>query len=1644
MKRAAKRYLSLLLALVMIFSCSVDAFATETKESRDSSVWTTEDFTYQSYEKLLYGCDYSRQFTVKGNVVSGFSESGEEKLKENTDLVIPALDNEGNMIVGVGQNAFYDKGLTSVTFPTGMMVNYEDTVTHMITKRGNFVIAENSFANNNLTSVYLPEGVIAVLPAAFQNNKIETVKLPKTVWWLETMSFAKNRIETVQFPPTCDFSLEMHGMAFVNNFIKSVRLPDFTEVVNKDIFAWNTGKEPLGNVSNENYKTYEIDGVTYNTGIVYMYTDNTALASKDRIHHTGKSTASQQSSVQKLVVNDGTEATKNPNQPWTIDDFIIEGTVIKGFSASGVAKRATNKHLILPDYNADGEAITEIAAAAAGGNGLFATETEGFDYVYLPNYLKKVGDFVFQNSGVKEVAFSAGLETIGMAAFQNNDLTSVILPDTVTSLGSGAFASNPKIERINFSKGLTEIPDGAFGCSDMKNWMSNLTSITLHEGITKIGNNAFAGNNFHDITLPSTVKSIGEYAFSTKNYLMDECTVTLNEGLETIGLRAFRNKCIKEITLPSTVTGLNANTFEKAYSDNTEVLITKVFVSTKEQYEDKTNFPVSEFHKIYQANAKMWAPEDFTYGEQQFETDDAAWVVTGFSESGQEKLDINKVLVIPSTDPDGKTIQGIADGAFKECGFISVVLPENVKTYIGAEAFKGNALTTLKVPEGICVIGDGAFEGNALTTVELPASLWKVGVAAFANNHISSLEFAKETDAAFQIEERAFAANKIKAIQLPDNTEKVHKWAFLHNTGMEAIADGTEEENKGGLVYMYLNAETAGADIACKSAGTSTVQEVFLGEIPTAQSPWGVNDFTYDESGKTITGLTESGKAKIMVNPELVFPKTGPTGEAIEALGNGETQQGIFVYLTEDKNYAPESVLLPDTLKKIGNFTFALNPLLTYEAEMTAIELPEGLEEIGISAFQNAKLTAIVLPDSVTTLGGGAFTGNGSLTSVTLSAGLKEIPAGAFNAGSSSEMKLSTLVIPEGIESIGANAFSGTHIESLTLPATLTKIGDNAFMNHQLTELEIPGSVKTIGSSAFRITQKTLKQSLETLVLNEGLVTIGQEAFTGNAITEVLLPSTVVLSAANSSEDCIFGNMRTPIDNPVVVKVSDKEKVDAFNTDYANQYSHVVVYDKFVGAGWIPEDFTYDEETGTLTGWSESGHEKRKELKTLILPDKTPGGTAIVAIGEAAFKIPDDEVVVTKFGIDSPEGMKSVELPKDVTIIGKEAFAQNAFTKVDLTGLTAIGEHAFYGNDLVEAIIPDTVISMGDGAFATNDIIEIRLSENVTKIPQGTFSMNIRLEHIDIPDTVTEIGATAFAGARLIELTIPKSVTKIGLKAFHLHHLTELTIPGNVKEVGESAFEGTFKATTLETLVIEEGVESIGKYAFKEALLETVHFPNSLKNVGFEPFLNNKGKDNSKVVEVTTNNYGHTLLEDDTYEVKFIGKTDIKEGEYYDIPARWAYLNQIAAGTSAITFSPDDTCTRAQVVTFLWRAKGCPEPETTNNPFTDVTENQYYYKPVLWAVENGITVGTSETTFSPDETVTRGQFVTFIWRAEGKTEVVIDNPFVDVAEEQYYYDAVLWAYENGITAGTTSTTFSPESGCMRKEVVTFLYRAYAE
>lgn len=1123
---------------------SADDSSVATLESFSSSIWEYSDFTYSWVDKLegtditdagkkLYGCDYSREFYINGCIITGFSSEGQAKLEAGqTELVLPRTDADGNAIVAIGPSAFKGFSLTSVEFPKDMKVSYVDETTKYVSRRGNFMIMESAFANNALTEVNLPDGVIACLPNSFQGNQIKTVKFPRTIWWIENQAFAKNQISEVIFPTTTDFQLEMHGMAFASNQITKVRLPDFTAVVNKNVFALNPGMEAVSDACpNANIKKF---------GVVYMYTDNLNLQNLDRIQTTDKTTDSQKSWCQALISKVGayTSDVQWLSQDFTYEDLENYRVKITGLSESGIAKRKVNPDLAFPDTDTRGYYVTEIAGTTNSDDydgGVFATSDEKLNSVSLPTKVTKVGDNAFRSAGLKEVALDNALESIGAVAFQQNQLENIVMPDSITEIGTGCFASNATLETIDLSQSLTSIPDSAFGCSDAKNYMTNLTRISIPESVTTIGKRAFAGNNFHEINIPKNVTSIGEYAFSTKNYLSNECTLTLPDGLTTIGDNAFRNKVIKEVSLPTSVKALSKNTFRKEYSDSTAVVVTTVYVTSEAQLNDTANFPKSSYHQLVFDATAAWKASDFTFEDASSTTiasdvttlaDSSVTkrVVTGLSEAGKTKAETLKALMIPDVDVSGNQVCAVGDAAFKGYGFTSLGFARGLtELTIGDESFANNALETLILPECVISIGASSFENNQLTLLSLSSKITSIPKSAFAGNefeeltipatvlsigpnafsnlsggdaYLSKLTFS---DGLTSIAEYAFAGISAKSVEIPSTLTALSELAF------------------GDTSSAPLSLTTCNSDISEGKTSVPVICKYFtIVYNKLATSGWTADDFTYD--GATLTGFSASGKEKRKTLRTLVLPDASPDGTTITSIdgyvgptkdqgtvtdeGNpvfGVPENEVSFGSSDSGNVISpnglDSVVLPAKLQAIGAMAFRYNNL-------TEVSLPETLTSIGEMAFKGNKLKSVTIPDSVTSCGAGCFSNN-NITEASLSSNMQIIPEGFM----SMNIRMDHITLPDCVTSIGQTAFAGARLTQLTIPENVTYIGRKAFHLHHLSSLTIPGNVKTIEENAFEGTFKA--QTLSSLTIEEGVESIGNGAFKEGLLTEVSLPSSI-------------------------------------------------------------------------------------------------------------------------------------------------------------------------------------------------------------------------------------------------------------------------------------------------------------------------------------------------------------------------------------------------------------------------------------------------------------------------------------------------------------------------------------------------------
>ena len=381
-------------------------------------------------------------------------------------------------------------------------------------------------------------------------------------------------------------------------------------------------------------------------------------------------------------------------------------------------------------------------------------------------------------------------------------------------------------------------------------------------------------------------------------------------------------------------------------------------------------------------------------------------------------------------------------------------------------------------------------------------------------------------------------------------------------------------------------------------------------------------------------------------------------------------------------------------------------------------------------------------------------------------------------------------------------------------------------------------------------------------------------------------------------------------------------------------------------------------------------------------------------------------------------------------------------------GITVISQNAFTGlTRLTTVTLPDSIVRIKGYAFENCiSLMKITFPDSVAVIEDGVFRNCSNLISFIIPENVTAIGANSFRDCkRLTKIVIPKSVEIIGVDAFcECDKLQNAQILGNVSIIKTGTF---LNCPILEEVTIPGSVEIIEEKAFSGcAALKDVFFTgteskwnNIIVDAGNDPLSGAEIHYNPSMPDIVPPTPTPTQAPAASDSSGFV---DVSPNAYYAIAVEWAVVQGVTKGVSETNFAPADTCTRGQVVTFLWRAKDCPEPATTQNPFTDVDPSSAFYKAILWAAENGITSGTSETTFSPGSPCTRAHVVTFLWRSQGKPAATGAAPLADSFPLGYYTDAVRWADAAGLLDGT-GEAFTPSALCPRADIVTYLYRNLA-
>ncbi len=701
-----------------------------------------------------------------------------------------------------------------------------------------------------------------------------------------------------------------------------------------------------------------------------------------------------------------------------------------------------------------------------------------------------------------------------------------------------------------------------------------------------------------------------------------------------------------------------------------------------------------------------------------------------------------------------------------------------------------------------------------------------------------------------------------------------------------------------------------------------------------------------------------------------------------------------------DKFYTGETTARSDCSECNANVKYAVDGgYITFDRKtgtitdcdsmVTKANIPQKIEgvavkSIGANAFNNQQhLESVTIPDGVTSIGERAFCSSGVLTSVKIPDSVTSIGAYAFDTCSS----LTNVTIPNGVTSIEEHTFdSCISLTSVTIPNSVTSIGEYAFAYcTSLTSVMIPDSVTSIGEWAFFGCS-----SLTSVAIPDSVTCIGNCAFWKcSSLASVTIPDSVTSIGENAFCDCTS-----------LTSVTIPDSVTSI-CDYA-----------FNGC---------------------------TSLISVTIPD------SVTSIGEFAFRY--------------CKSLTSVAIPNSVTSIGERAFSE-------CTSLTSV-------------TIPDSVTSIGVGAFASctsltgiwvaegnshysSDASGVLFSKDKTTLVQcpGTLAACM------IPDSVTSIVGYAFAGCTsLTNVTIPDSVTRIDDSAFsHCRSLTSVTIPDSVTRIGGWAFES---CTSLTSVSIPDSVTRIGSYAFSGcSSLTSVTIPDSVTSINWYAFYNCKsltdvyyagseaqwkaisisstGNDDLLTANIHYNYVSHTHSYKDVVtaptctEKGYTTHTCACGDSYVD-----TYVDALGHAWDNGKVTKEPTETETGVKTFT--CTRCNETKTESIPvvsvdvtemFSDVTKN-WAYPGIQYCVTHKLMGSTGGDKFAPTMTTTRAQIVQILYNLEGEPEVSGTTPFTDLTQD-WYQDAVLWAYQTGVVAGTSSTTFEPDLPVTREQIAVIL------
>ncbi len=1412
-----------------------------------------------AFHSVFDGCDNLISINVDPANQTYSSDDGILFNKDRTSLLFYSRL-KGNYeipesVKTIGASAFADNGLiTSVTIGANVTV-IEEGAFENIVRLGSLTIAggdhalvieDNAFAScTQLAAVSLPSRVRSVGAGAFEGNEL-----------LATLEMVAG-LETIG------------SRAFAGTAVTSVTVPNTVTSLGGGAFADCASLTSLAFASGGKEKLVITDAKEADGGIL-SGTKVESVTLPIRLTSIGNYAFYGSKLLADVLFETGTVALSE------IGDYAFAETAINIFNVPSnvvsIGEGAFAECVSLESFTfADSAKVEKIGEVAFYGSISLQTIT-------LPHSLTSLGVNAFDGCSnlvsvsivdgnakyVSEDGVLYNAEKTIIEVFPEGRTAPYTLPSSITEIADNMF-QNSKVTGVILHGDVTSIGDAAFyGATALK-------SVVMAEGLTTIGEEAFYGSGVEELTIPSTVSSIGEYAFSmmpalTKAVFLDKADGTPG-ALEVLTGRAFQaydmdmptfESRLKEIVFPSGLkeigqSALQSTALEKVVFPST---LTKVGNNAFQYCESLTLVDFGE-NKVLESIGQR-----------------------AFNQSGSATAD-EAIVKLPVGSPDGWTMGMFI---FQGSNFTEITFAEEttIETFPKAAFGYSLRLSSFTIPESVTSIADGnavstsfpmgqaAFNNTNLSSITIPSTLTSLGNYTFTDcvnlKTVIFEESDEELDLGTGVFRNCVALNNVK---LPSRIKTLSQYTFDGCTIMDKI---TFAENGLESIANTAFGRTAFTSMVLpeglKSLGTKNTSGTgsvfyFCSRLESVTLPSTLESIShsalYTGSYATTSGTVRpalkniyvkegnknfSSKDGVLFNgdgTELLKYPVGRSSVNYE-VPSGTKLIGQYAFGMASGYYAPiQSVKLPATVTKIDQNAFK------YNATLVSINFSEGLTEIGTSAFESAtSLQNFTLPNSLVTLGKTAFKNAESLTTISMPDRLVSILASTFEScGGLTTVDLNNVV------SIDSKAFKDCALTSISFPKDLRTLGTYAFQNNKLVSVEFPenGALTSLPNYLFQD-----NTSLESIKIPAYIESFGNNIFdgcTGLEIVELGANSKLSKLGTNAFKDAesllYFGE-------PVSVGTDEVQYV--IPAAISELPSSV-----FSGCESLAE-ICFAHNSGLLKVGS-SAFSGCSSLLEIDLPE------SVTSIASSAFRdceslrrmsLPDGLTELPSSLFYGCSALEEVELPANLTSIGQNVFRMSGLRSIMIpASVTEIGKYAFTGSEKLESVtfeegsslteIEDSTSGNIDGAFAECTALKyINLPEGLTVIPEDLFNGCTSLESIVIPTTITRIGEAAFEGCvKLASISIYASVVEIGANAFaNCPNLTLDIDERNTEFLLEDGILYNSSRTEIVAIlslpegevVISDTIESVPAGAFAGSAITKITLPASVTEIGANMFAN--------------------------------------------------------------------------------------------------------------------------------------------------------------------------------------------------------------